>query len=57
MKNASVAKEIIKKLIPQIPTHPHWSAHDALRNAIMTDKKLWPPHTRKKLALLLQKYV
>jgi 5'-methylthioadenosine phosphorylase len=57
MKNASLAKAIITQVIPQIPTQPHWSAHDALRNAIMTDKKLWPPDTSEKLKLLLQKYV
>jgi 5'-methylthioadenosine phosphorylase len=57
MKNASLAKEIILKVIPRIPTQPQWNAHDALRNAIMTDKKLWPTHTRERLKLLLQKYV
>jgi 5'-methylthioadenosine phosphorylase len=56
MRNAALAREIIKQIVPQIPTQPQWSAHDALRNAIMTDKKFWPAQTRRNLALLLQKY-
>ena len=56
MRNAALAREIIKQIVPQIPTQPQWSAHDALRNAIMTDKKFWPAQTRRTLALLLRKY-
>jgi 5'-methylthioadenosine phosphorylase len=56
MKNAALAKEIIKKVLPQIPIEPNWEAHDALRNAIMTEKKLWPAKTKNELALLLKKY-
>jgi 5'-methylthioadenosine phosphorylase len=56
-KNASVAKEIIQQVIPQIPREPNWPCHDALRDAIMTDKKLWPAKTRKELAPLLAKYL
>src|SRR3954470_23018445 len=41
-KNAEMAKAIIAKTIPQIPAAPSWSCHDSLRNAIMTDKKVWP---------------
>src|SRR5256712_10683498 len=48
-KNAAMAKDIIKHVIPQIPAEPTWPCHDALRNAIMTDKKLWPPRTKKEL--------
>ena len=56
MKNAAIAKAIIQKVIPRIPAEPGWSCHDALKNAIMTDKKLWPARTRKELAPLLAKY-
>src|SRR6516225_4295405 len=56
-KNASVAKRIIQHVIPQIPREPNWHCHDALRNAIMTDRKLWPAKTRKELAPLLAKYL
>jgi len=55
-KNAAMAKRIIQHVIPRIPTAPNWPCHDELRNAIMTDKKLWPAKTKKELAPLLSKY-
>jgi 5'-methylthioadenosine phosphorylase len=55
-KNAEMAKAIIARTIPQIPATPNWSCHDALRNAIMTDKKVWPPKTKRELQPLLAKY-
>jgi 5'-methylthioadenosine phosphorylase len=56
-KNAEMAKAIIAKTIPQIPAVPNWSCHDALRNAIMTDKKVWPAKTKRELGPLLAKYL
>lgn len=56
MKNASVAKEIIRQVIPKIPTDPNWPCHHALHDAIMTDKKLWPGRTKRELRPLLAKY-
>ena len=56
-KNAAMAKAIIARLIPQIPAAPSWPCHDALRNAIMTDKKLWPAKTRRELEPILRKYL
>src|SRR2546426_1233984 len=56
-KNAALAKDIIQRMIPQIPNEPNWPCHDSLCNAIMTDKKLWPAKTRKELAPLLAKYI
>ena len=56
-KNAEMAKAIIAKTIPQIPAAPSWSCHDALRNAIMTDKKLWPAKTKRELKPLLTRYL
>ena len=55
-KNAAVAKAIIAKVLPAIPTEPNWPCHDALRHAIMTDKKLWPAKTKQQLRPLLGKY-
>ena len=57
MKNAALAKQIILRAVPQIPTEPNWSCHSALKNAILTDKKLWPAPTRKKLEPILRKYL
>jgi 5'-methylthioadenosine phosphorylase len=56
-KNASQAKAIIRRVIPKIPKEPNWPCHDALRNAIMTDKKCWPTKTKAKLKPLLNKYL
>ena len=55
-KNAAMAKAILKNAIPLIPSEPTWPCHEALRNAIMTDKKAWPSSTKKQLALLLRRY-
>jgi 5'-methylthioadenosine phosphorylase len=57
MKNAATAKQIIANVIPQIPKEANWPCHDALRNAIMTDKKFWPAKTKAALKPLLQKYL
>ena len=56
-KNAATAKEIITRVLPQIPAAPDWPCHDALRNAIMTDKKLWPAKTKRALGPILAKYL
>ncbi|MBI3882038.1 MAG: S-methyl-5'-thioadenosine phosphorylase [Verrucomicrobia bacterium] len=55
--NAATAKEIIRRVVPQIPRAPGWPCHDALRNAIMTEKKLWPARTKAELKPLLAKYL
>jgi len=55
--NAATAKNIIRRLIPQIPEQPEWPCHFALNNAIMTDKKLWPPKTKAELKPLLKRYL
>ncbi len=56
MKNADQAKAIIKRVVALIPNEPGWPCHDALKNAILTDKKIWPRRTRAELAPLLKKY-
>lgn len=55
-KNAAMAQDIVVKVIPQIPAEPNWPCHDALRTAIMTDKKLWPAKTKRELEPILRKY-
>jgi len=57
MKNAATAKAIMAEAVAQIPTEPTWPCHSALKNAIMTDKKLWPAKTRKDLAPIIAKYL
>jgi 5'-methylthioadenosine phosphorylase len=55
-KNAELAKGIVARTIPQIPEEPCWPCHEALRNAILTDKRLWPAKTRRELEPLIKKY-
>ena len=57
MRNAGQAKAIIARTLPQIPPAPGCSCHRALRNAIMTDQKLWPAKTRAELELLIRESV
>src|SRR6188472_3909317 len=45
-KNAAQAKRVVVETIPLIPETPTWECHNALRNAIMTDRKLWPAVTK-----------
>lgn len=56
-KNAAMAKRIILEAIIQIPAKPNWPCHSALKNAIMTARKLWPAKTRSELKPLLRKYM
>ncbi len=57
MKNAANAKAIIARVIPQIPAEPTWPCHNALKNAIMTERKAWPKKTIKMLKPILVKYI
>ena len=56
-KNAALAKAIIARVIPQIPSEPAWPCHEALRTAILTDKRLWPAKTKRELGPILAKYL
>ncbi|MDB6057896.1 MAG: S-methyl-5-thioadenosine phosphorylase [Verrucomicrobiales bacterium] len=56
-KNAEQAKAIIQRVLPQIPRAANWPCHDALRNAIMTERGCWPKATIKKLGPILAKYL
>jgi len=57
VKNAGTAQAIITKVIPQIPAEPTWPCHSALKNAVMTDRKLWPKKTIAELRPILAKYL
>lgn len=56
-KNAAQAKAVILDVLPEIPKTPNWPCHSALKNALMTEKKFWPPRTVKELRPLLEKYL
>ncbi|HEX8312980.1 MAG TPA: S-methyl-5'-thioadenosine phosphorylase [Chthoniobacteraceae bacterium] len=57
LANAESAKRILEKVIPQIPTEPHWPEHRALDSALVTQKNLWPEETVKKLGVILQRFL
>ncbi len=56
-KNAAQAQAVLKDVLPRIPAQPGCKCHSALKNAIMTDRKLWPAKTKTKLKLIIQKYL
>ena len=57
MKNAATAKAIVAKVIPQIPAEPNWPCHVALKNAIMTERTVWPKKTIAELKPIIGKYL
>jgi 5'-methylthioadenosine phosphorylase len=54
--NSGTAKRILAEAIPKIPAEPNWPEHRALDTALVTDRKLWPPATRKKLEPILSRF-
>jgi 5'-methylthioadenosine phosphorylase len=56
-RNAGMAKKIVAQAIVQIPSEPGWKAHSALKNAFLTDKKLWPKKTVAELEPILANYL
>jgi 5'-methylthioadenosine phosphorylase len=56
MANAEMAKKILARVIPRIPTEPNWPEHCALDMALVTDRKLWPAETTKKLSAILGRF-
>jgi 5'-methylthioadenosine phosphorylase len=55
--NAQSAKKILVDVIPRLPTEPNWPEHFALDSALVTDRKLWPAATVKKLRPILGRFV
>jgi 5'-methylthioadenosine phosphorylase len=55
--NADMAKQIVARTIPQIPAEPGWPCHSALKNAILTDKNVWPKKIVTELKPILAKYL
>jgi 5'-methylthioadenosine phosphorylase len=56
-RNADTARKIVAAAIAQIPAEPNWPCHDALKFAILTDKKFWPKKTVNELKPILAKYL
>lgn len=56
-RNAALAQSIILDAIPRIPVTADWPCHGALRNAIMTQRSLWPKETIRRLGPILARYL
>jgi 5'-methylthioadenosine phosphorylase len=56
-KNVATAKAIIRRLVPAIPRERSCICSHALKDAIITAPKIIPEETKKKLALLVGKYL
>ena len=53
--NSALAKEIIKTLVPKVPTEPTWQEHTNLDTAVLTPKEFWPEETKQNLAPILER--
>ena len=56
MKNVATAKEVLRRVISRIPASCGQGCPDALRSAVITDPRAFPPRVRKKLSLLLDRH-
>ena len=54
--NAETAKRVLLEAVPRVPTQPDWSEHVALDVALITDRKLWPDSTVRKLGPILARF-
>jgi 5'-methylthioadenosine phosphorylase len=56
LENAAAAKTIIMNAVPKLVSAPACACSDALQHAVITPPDRFPPETRDKLAVLLDKY-
>ena len=56
-QNADNAGKVVKAAVRAMPRERSCPCASALKYAILTDRKVIPPATREKLALLLDKYL
>jgi 5'-methylthioadenosine phosphorylase len=57
LANAEAARKILPKVIEKIPLEPTWPEHRALDFALVTEQKLWPAATVKKLEPILRRFL
>jgi 5'-methylthioadenosine phosphorylase len=57
VKNAENAAKVVREIIAAMPRERSCKCGSALAHAILTDRKIIPPATRKKLKLILGKYL
>ena len=57
VKNAENAAKVVRETVASMPTERSCKCGSALAHAILTDRKKIPAATRKKLKLILGKYL
>jgi 5'-methylthioadenosine phosphorylase len=57
MANASMARDIVRRVIPRIPVLAEWPEHRALDAALITDKGYWPGETVESLRAVLGRFL
>src|SRR2546425_3770169 len=57
LANAETAKKALERVVPEIPREANWPEHYALDSAIITDRKLWPAATIKKLSPIIERFL
>ncbi len=55
-RNAATARELIRRVVPRIPTEPNCSCHRALDNAILTERSQWPARVLRELEPILARF-
>jgi 5'-methylthioadenosine phosphorylase len=56
MKNVATAKVVLERVIPRVGKPCDAGCGDALANAVITNPAAFPPRTRRRLGLLLDRY-
>ena len=56
-RNTGTARNLLTSIIPKIPEEANWPAHDALKNAVITQRDVWPQDTIDKLGPILERYL
>ena len=55
--NSTLAKDIIRSLVTELPDVPDWEEHRSLENAIMTPMPNWPSKTTQKLKPIIGRFL
>jgi 5'-methylthioadenosine phosphorylase len=55
--NAATARDILPRVIEQIPEVADWPEHHSLDHALVTPKELWPPETVEKLSGIIGRFL
>jgi 5'-methylthioadenosine phosphorylase len=55
--NADAARKILPKVIEKIPREANWPEHRVLEFALVTDRKVWPEATVKRLEIILKRFL